>query len=119
MSLIKAQPSRIRAAALLQPSGRVGPHTGRTGSFNQWCESLKDHPEATEAVLDQVFENMYTPDFVYTVRRDFVPTCKQPFLVLAGNDEAHPYEVSEEFVSLAPNVEFIPVWKQGPARDAA
>jgi pimeloyl-ACP methyl ester carboxylesterase len=119
MSLIRAQPSRIRAAALLQPSGRVGPHRGRTESFNQWAASLQDHPEATEAVLDRFFENLYTPDFVYTVPREFVPTCNQPFLVLAGNDQAHPFEVSEEFVRLARDAEFIPEWKQGPARDAA
>lgn len=119
MGLINAQPWRVRAAALLQPSGRVGPNRGRRGSFDQWCETLTDHPEATKEVLDKFFENLYTPDFVYTVPREFVPTCTQPFLVLAGNDEAHPYEVSEELVRLAPNAEFIKEWKEGPAREAA
>lgn len=119
MSLIKAQPWRITAAALLQPSGRIGPMRGRTASFNQWCASLKDHPEATEEVLDRFFANLYTADFVYSVPREFVPTCQVPLLVLAGNDEAHPFEVAEELARLAPNAEFIPEWKSGPALEAA
>jgi hypothetical protein len=35
--------------------------------------------------------------------------------VLAGNDEAHPYPISEELSKLLPNCEFIPEWKTGAA----
>jgi pimeloyl-ACP methyl ester carboxylesterase len=119
MSLIKAQPERVSAGALLQPSGRIGPHRGRTASFDQWAATLTDHPEATEEVLDRFFLNLYTNDFVYSVTREFVASCSLPFLVLAGNDDAHPYAVSEEFVRLAPNAEFIPKWKEGPEREVA
>jgi hypothetical protein len=39
--------------------------------------------------------------------------------VLAGNDEAHPFAISEEVAKLLPNCEFIPEWKEGAALAAA
>lgn len=119
MSLIQAQPDRVSAAVLVQPSGRVGPDSGRPGGFDRWREALSGHPEATPAVVDSFRANLYANDFVYTVSREFARTCQTPLLVLAGNDEAHPYAVSEELAQLAPNVEFIPEWKTGSALQAA
>ena len=40
-------------------------------------------------------------------------------MVLAGNDEAHPYPISEELSKLIPNCEFIPEWKEGAALTSA
>jgi hypothetical protein len=40
-------------------------------------------------------------------------------LVLAGNDEVHPYPIAEETAKLLPNAEFIPEWKVGAALEAA
>ena len=40
-------------------------------------------------------------------------------MVLAGNDEAHPWPISEELSKLLPNCEFIAEWKSGAALDAA
>ena len=51
--------------------------------------------------------------------RDFVKTVRTPCMVLAGNDEAHPYPISEELAKLIPNCAFIPEWKTGPALTAA
>ncbi len=42
-------------------------------------------------------------------------SCKTPCLVLAGNDEAHPFAISEEMAKLLPNAEFIKEWKEGTA----
>ena len=39
--------------------------------------------------------------------------------VLAGNDEAHPFPISEELSKLLPNGEFIPEWKTGEPLVAA
>jgi len=119
MSLIRAEPQRVSAAAAVQPSGRVGPLTRRSGLFDRWCEALKDHPEATPAVLESFYANLYSADFVYSVPREFVPSCQVPLLVLAGNDEAHPFAVAEELARLAPHAEFIPEWKEGAPLDAA
>jgi len=44
-----------------------------------------------------------------------VSSCRTPCLVLAGNDEAHPFPISEEVAKLLPNAEFIREWKEGAA----
>jgi hypothetical protein len=40
-------------------------------------------------------------------------------MVLAGNDEAHPWPISEELSKLIPGCEFVPEWKSGAALEAA
>jgi pimeloyl-ACP methyl ester carboxylesterase len=121
MSLLKAQPQRIVSAVLAQPIGRVGPmKPGRAARFDAWAKSLgNDHPEATEPVLDAFYQNLYAPGFVYSVDRAFVASCRTPCLVLAGNDEAHPFPISEEVAKLLPNAEFVTEWKTGAALVAA
>jgi pimeloyl-ACP methyl ester carboxylesterase len=121
MSVLKAEPQRIASAVLAQPIGRVGPmKPGRAARFDAWAKSLgTEHPEATEPVLDAVYQNLYGPGFVYSVDRSFVESCRTPCLVLAGNDEAHPFPISEEVARLLPNAEFVPEWKTGPALTAA
>jgi pimeloyl-ACP methyl ester carboxylesterase len=120
LNLLKAQPERVACAVLAQAIGRVGAMPpGRPARFNAWAESLKDHPEATQPVLDAFCHNLYAPGFVYCVDRAFVSTVRTPCLVLAGNDEAHPYPISEELAKLLPNCEFIPEWKTGAALNSA
>lgn len=121
MSLLKAQPQRIASAVLAQPIGRVGPmKPGRAARFDAWAKSLgNDHPEATEQVLDAFYQNLYGPGFVYSVDRAFVSSCRTPCLVLAGNDEAHPFPISEEVATLLPHAEFITEWKTGAALASA
>ncbi|MGH6689816.1 MAG: alpha/beta fold hydrolase [Gammaproteobacteria bacterium] len=119
-SLLKAQPQRVVSAVLAQPIGRVGAMPAeRSARFQAWAETLTDHPEVTDAVLDQFNQNLYGPGFVYSVDRAFVSSCLTPCLVLAGNDEAHPFPISEEVAKLLPNAEFIQEWKQGPALASA
>jgi pimeloyl-ACP methyl ester carboxylesterase len=115
-SMLKAQPQRIASAVLAQPIGRVGPmKPGRPARFEEWTKTLGDHPEATPQALDQFCQNLYAPGFLYSVDREFIKTVKTPCMVLAGNDEAHPYPISEETAKLLPNAEFIPEWKTGEA----
>jgi pimeloyl-ACP methyl ester carboxylesterase len=120
LNLLKAAPQRVASAVLAQPIGRVGaPATERTARFNGWAETLKDHPEATQPVLDAFSRNLYSKGFVYCVDRIFVATVQTPCLVLAGNDEAHPYPIAEELSKLLPNCAFIPEWKTGAALTSA
>lgn len=120
MSLLKAQPERIACAVLAQPIGRVGPMpAARSARFEMWVKSLEDHPEATEQVLGAFYRSLYGPGFVYSVDRAFVSSCRTPCLVLAGNDEAHPFAIAEEVAKLLPNAEFIAEWKTGAALEAA
>jgi hypothetical protein len=92
---------------------------GRPARFDGWAETLTDHPEATPGVLDAFCRNLYAPGFVYCAHRDFVKTIKTPCLVLAGNDEAHPWPISEELSKLIPDCEFVVEWKTEPALTAA
>jgi hypothetical protein len=116
MSLLKAQPQRIACAVLAQPIGRVGAMApGRAARFDAWAKTLADHPEVTEQMLDAIYRNLYGPGFVYSVDRAFVSSCRTPCLVLAGNDEAHPFAISEEVARLLPDAEFVPEWKTGAA----
>ena len=120
LSLLKAQPARVASAVLAQPIGRVGaPPAARTPRFQAWAETLTDHPEATPAVLDAFYQNLYAPGFVYCVDRAFVAPCLTPCLILAGNDEAHPRPISEELAKLLPNNELILDWKTGDALTSA
>ena len=82
-------------------------------------DDTEDHPEATPEVVDAFYQNLYGPGFVYSVDRVFVSSCRTPCLVLAGNDEAHPFPISEEVAKLLPNAEFIPEWKTGAALASA
>src|SRR5262244_3426761 len=104
LSLLKAQPQRIASAVIAQSIGRVGPMPpSRSANFEAWAASLSDHAEATPAVLEAFNQNLYGPGFVYSVDRAFVASCQTPCLVLAGNDAAHPFAISEELVRLLPN----------------
>jgi pimeloyl-ACP methyl ester carboxylesterase len=114
LNLLKAQPKRVASAVLAQPIGRVGAlASGRTPRFEAWVASLENHPEATATVLEAFYQNLYHSGFVYCVDRAFVSTVRTPCLVLAGNDDAHPYPISEELSKLLPDSEFIPEWKTG------
>ena len=70
-------------------------------------------------VLEAFYQNLYGPGFVYSVDRAFVSSCQTPCLVLAGNDAAHPFPISEEVAKLLPHAEFIPEWKEGAPLAAA
>jgi pimeloyl-ACP methyl ester carboxylesterase len=120
LNMLKHHPERVQSAVLAQPIGRVGPMaSGRPARFNAWAETLTDHPEATPPVLDQFCQNLYAAGFAYCCDRDFVKTVKAPCLVLAGNDEAHPWPISEELSQLLPNCDFVKEWKTEPALTAA
>jgi pimeloyl-ACP methyl ester carboxylesterase len=120
MSMLKAQPQRIACAVIAQPIGRVGAMPpGRSANFDAWTKTLKDHPEATEQVLEAFYQNLYAPGFAYSVDRAFVTSCQTPCLVLAGNDAAHPFAIAEEMAQLLPHSEFIPEWKEGAPLVAA
>jgi hypothetical protein len=56
-----------------------------------------------------------SPDFVYSVSRDFAKSCQTPMLVLPDDVTAHPLQVSIDIASLAPNAEItVFPWKDPP-----
>ena len=117
-SLLKAQPQRFASAIIAQAIGRVGPmKPDRPARFNEWAKN--NVPQASEAVLDAFYHNLYDPGFVYSADRAFVASCKTPSLVLAGNDDAHPRPISDECAKLLPNADYVLEWKSGEPLEAA
>ncbi len=118
LALLKAQPERIASAIIAQPIGRVGEMpTEYSPNFTNWISTTS--PQADERTLDAFYNNLYAPGFGYSVDRDFVRGCQTPCLVLAGNDNAHPFAIAEEIAQLLPHSEFIPEWKDGEPLGAA
>jgi hypothetical protein len=59
--------------------------------------------EMVEKFLTKMYRT--SPDFVYTVTRDFVRKCQTPILILPDDIPAHPYAVAMEAAMLAPKAE--------------
>lgn len=119
-NLIEARPGLAASAVVAQPIGRVAAALPpRTDSFNRWAAGLGERPDATAAVLDAFYRNLYAPGFAYCVDRTFLSGCRTPCLVLAGNDTAHPFAIAEEMARLLPDAEFIAEWKEGAALESA
>ena len=120
LSLLREQPERFPCAVLAQPIGRIGPlPETKHDSFLTWADLLKDRPDVSDDVIESVYQNLYAPGFGYCIDREFASQCQTPCIVLAGDDDVHPFEYAEELAGLLPNATFIPKWKSGEALDAA
>jgi pimeloyl-ACP methyl ester carboxylesterase len=123
-NMLRRAPERVVAAVLAQPSGFRPelPDLFYNNNIKGWGPALCDRrPDITMAMVDAFLKQMYgaNPDFVFTVTRDFVRSCKTPILVLPDDVPAHPYAVAMETVRLAPNAEAsIYPWKETPEQIA-
>lgn len=113
LGLCRAAPGRISAAVLQNPIGLSADNRDEfRGMFDDWAGEIgPDHPEAGEEALRAFRERMFGGEFVFSVSRDFVRSCRTPLLVLAGDDRFHPTATAREIVALAPNAELLPTWK--------
>ena len=118
-SLLRRAPNRIAAAVLAQPVGWRPEMLDPTYSGRFWttwgATLIEKRPEITKETTDRFVRKMFetSPDFVFTVTRDFVRSCQNPILILPDEVPAHPYAVAMECAMLAPNAEvsMFP-WKQ-------
>ena len=71
------------------------------------AELVKRRHDITTERVDRFLTKMYrtNADFVFTVTRDFVRSCRTPVLILPDDIPAHPYAVAMEAAMLAPNAE--------------
>jgi pimeloyl-ACP methyl ester carboxylesterase len=109
-NLLKRAPDRVVAAVLAQPSGSRPEMRDLFYENNMkgWGpELVKRRPEITMEMVDKFLTRMYrtNADFVFTVTRDFVRTCRTPVLILPDDIPAHPYAVAMEAAMLAPKAE--------------
>jgi len=121
-NLLQRAPNRIIAAVLAQPSGSRPEMRDLfyENNMKDWGPALAaKRPEITMAMVDQFLTKMYrtNPDFVFTVTRDFVRSCRTPVLILPDDIPAHPYAVAMEAAMLAPNAEVsVFPWKEPKER---
>jgi pimeloyl-ACP methyl ester carboxylesterase len=109
-NLLKRAPDRIAAAVLAQPSGSRPEMRDLFYETNikGWGPALTERRrDITMEMVDKFLTKMYrtNPDFVFTVTRDFVRSCRTPLLILPDDIPAHPYAVAMEAAMLAPNAE--------------
>jgi pimeloyl-ACP methyl ester carboxylesterase len=121
-NMLRRASDRVVAAVLAQPSGfrPEMPDLFYQNNIKGWGPPLcARRPDVTMATVDAFLKKMYgtNPDFVFTVKRDFVRQCQTPILVLPDDVPAHPYAVAMEAAMLAPNaqVSMYP-WKEPPER---
>jgi pimeloyl-ACP methyl ester carboxylesterase len=109
-NLLERAPNRVVAAVLAQPSGSRPEMRDLfyDNNIKGWGpELVKRRPEITMETVDKFLTKMYrtNADFVFTVTRDFVRTCRTPVLILPDDIPAHPYAVAMEAAMLAPKAE--------------
>jgi pimeloyl-ACP methyl ester carboxylesterase len=109
-NLLRRAPDRVVAAVLAQPSGSRPEARDMfyEGNMKNWGPALvAKRPELTMEQVDKFLTKMYRtdPDFVFTVKRDFVRSCQTPVLILPDDIPAHPYVVAMECAMLAPKAE--------------
>lgn len=121
-NLLKRAPDRVVAAVLAQPSGfrPEMPMASYDTNMTGWVpELVKRRPDITMEAAQEYLTRMYrtSPDFVYTVTRDFVRQCQTPVLILPDDTPAHPYAVAMEAAMLAPKAEVsLFPWKEPKER---
>ena len=109
-NLLKRAPDRIVAAVLAQPSGSrpaMRELFYETNMKGWGPELVARRPDITMEMVDRFLTRMYrtNPDFVFTVTRDFVRSCRTPVLILPDDVPSHPYDVAMESAMLAPKAE--------------
>jgi pimeloyl-ACP methyl ester carboxylesterase len=120
LKLIERAPDRVVAGVLCQPVGHrpENPDVMYRSGTDVWApELMTKRPDITSAQVEAYLHALYrtTPDFVYSVSREFVRTCATPMLVMPDDVSAHPYQVCEDILALAPNADAtLYPWKDTP-----
>ena len=83
--------------------------------YGRWAEELaKKRPELQADQVDAFGKRMFSGEFVFSVTREFVKSCRTPMIVMPGNNLDHPRVIGSEIAALAPNSEIIPEWRHPP-----
>ena len=108
-NIVKRAPQRVVAAVPAQPVGwnKEHPIYMRDLSMKSWApELMKRDPAITPDMIEKFLVKMFpNPDFLFTVNRDFVRSCRIPMLVLLDDSPGHPYDIAWETAMLAPKSE--------------
>jgi pimeloyl-ACP methyl ester carboxylesterase len=108
LKLIERAPQRVKAAILCQTVGHrpEAPDVMYSSGRDVWAPAmLARRPYITMPQIDAYLHALYrtNPDFLYSVTREFVSTCRTPLLVMPDDTPSHPYQTSIDVATLAPN----------------
>jgi len=111
---IEHDPSRIAAAVLQNPIGLWENRDVWDAAVKGYGETVRARdPAITQETIESFGRNMFGGDFVFSVTRDFVKSCRTPLFLQPGTDKPHPSKTSEEIAALAANIEVQKDWR-GP-----
>jgi pimeloyl-ACP methyl ester carboxylesterase len=120
LKAIERAPDRIVAAVLSMPVGHrpEKPDHMYNGGRDVWAKEFRARqPDVSMETIETYLHNLYRvrPEFVYSVSREFVRNCPTPMLVMPDDTPGHPYQVSMDIASLAPNADVtVYPWKDPP-----
>jgi pimeloyl-ACP methyl ester carboxylesterase len=109
-NLMRRAPDRVTAAVLVHPSGYRPelPNQFFDNNMKGWVPGLcAARPDITPAMAEAFLNRMYRTgnDFVLSVTRDFVKSCRTPVLVMPDDIPPHPFAAAMESALLAPNAQ--------------
>jgi pimeloyl-ACP methyl ester carboxylesterase len=117
--LMERAPDRVVAAVFCQTVGHrpEDPTVMYRHSSENWVPGFRERrPEVSKDTIENYLHDLYDgkrADFLHSVTRDFIKTCKQPILVLPDDVPSHPLQTSIDVASLAPNAEItVYPWKE-------
>jgi pimeloyl-ACP methyl ester carboxylesterase len=109
---IEQNPGRIASAVLQNPIGLWENRDLWDAAVQGYGETVRARaPSITDETIQSFGRNMFGPDFVFSVTRDFVKACKTPLYLQPGIDKPHPAHTSDEIAALAPNIEVQKDWR--------
>ncbi len=120
LKLLQRAPDRVVAAVISQPVGHrpENPDVMFDLCRDGWGKEFRErHPDVSAETIEKYLHNLFrqSPDFVYSVPREFARNCQTPILVLPDDTPAHNYQTSVDIASLAPNAEVtVYPWKEPP-----
>jgi pimeloyl-ACP methyl ester carboxylesterase len=114
LKIVERAPERVASAVIEQPIGisEENREVLPNNLSERWAKSLAEkRPELKTDDLQMFRQRMFAGDFVFSVSRDFVRSCKTPMLVMPGNNLDHPTVIGREIASLAPSAEKLEDWR--------
>ena len=111
LALAATRPGLVTSLVLQNPIGLSPENRAALDhEFDLWTHEVSKWPNIDPKELPAFGKRMFGGDFIYSVSREFVRSCKLPMLLMPGDDLVHPTVISDE-LALAPNVEIVKPWK--------
>jgi len=116
--LMERAPDRVVASVFCQSVGKrpEDPTVMYRHSSTNWVPGFRERrPDVSPEVIEKYLHDLYEPEFLHSVSRDFIKNCQTPLLVLPDDTDSHPLQTSIDVASLAPNAEItVFPWREPP-----